>query len=170
MQTTVWSFTIRLALDLNPAINERTASNFMVFSFIAFFVGKFIANFLVTRFSTSKVLISYSIIGAALLVYVSFVPNMTAVYAAVIVSALFGPCWPTIYAETLKVVKDNKYTELAGAILVMAIVGGAFVPALQGYVSDLTGSLQISFLIPMLCFVYVAYYFFGELKKQKADQ
>lgn len=170
MQVTVWSFTIRLALDLNPDINERTASNFMVFSFIAFFVGKFIANFLMARFSPSKVLISYSIIGSALLAYVAFVPNMTAVYAAIVVSVLFGPCWPTIYAETLDVVKDKKYTELAGAILVMSIVGGAVVPAVQGFVSDLFGSMQIAFLVPMICFIYVGFYFFGQMKKQKTAE
>ncbi|WP_144553527.1 L-fucose:H+ symporter permease [Peribacillus simplex] len=170
MQVTVWSFTIRLALDLNPDINERTASNFMVYSFIAFFVGKFIANFLMTRFAPSKVLVCYSVIGTALLAYVSFVPNMTAVYAAVAVSMLFGPCWPTIYAETLEVVKDKKYTETAGAILVMAIVGGAFVPAVQGFASDLFGSMQTAFLVSMACFSYVGFYFFGEMKKQKTSE
>lgn len=165
MQVTVWSFTIRLALDLNPDINERIASNFMVFSFIAFFVGKFIANFLMTRFTPSKVLVVYSIIGSALLAYVSFVPNMTAVYAAVAVSMLFGPCWPTIYAETLDVVKEKKYTELAGAILVMSIVGGAVIPAAQGFASDLFDSMQLAFLIPMACFIYVGFYFYGKMKE-----
>ncbi|MGG1572550.1 L-fucose:H+ symporter permease [Fictibacillus sp. NRS-1165] len=164
MQVTVWSFTIRLALDLNPDFNERTASNFMVYSFIAFFVGKFIANFLMARFSPSKILFSYSIIGSALLAYVVLVPNMTAVYGAIAVSMLFGPCWPTIYAETLEVV-EKKYTETAGAILVMSIVGGAVIPALQGYASDVFGSMQTAFLVSMACFVYVGIYFFGEMKK-----
>lgn len=167
MQVTVWSFTIRLALDLNPAINERTASTFMVYSFSAFFAGKFIANFLMTRFSPAKVLVSYAIIGSALLAYVAFVPNMTAVYAAVAVSMLFGPCWATIYAETLEVIQDKKYTETAGAILVMAIVGGAFIPALQGFASDFFGSMQLAFLVSMACFIYVGFYFFGEMKTQK---
>ena len=36
LQTTVWSFTLRLALDVNPHINERFATNFVIFSFIAF--------------------------------------------------------------------------------------------------------------------------------------
>ncbi|MCM3707954.1 MULTISPECIES: L-fucose:H+ symporter permease [Cytobacillus] len=168
MQTAVWSFTIRLALDLNSDINERLASNFMVFSFIFFFIGKFVANFLITRFTASRVVFIYSIIGTALLAYVSLVPNMTAVYCAVAVSMLFGPCWPSIYAETLGVVKNKKYTETAGAILVMAIVGGAFIPAAQGFVSDLFNSLQLSFLVPMACFIYVGFYSFGIIK-QKAD-
>ncbi|RLQ92287.1 L-fucose:H+ symporter permease [Falsibacillus albus] len=167
MQVTVWSFTIRLALDLNSDFNERAASNFMVYSFIAFFAGKFIANFLMTRFSASKILFSYSIIGSALLAYVVLVPNLTAVYAAIAVSMLFGPCWPTIYAETLEVV-EKKYTETAGAILVMSIVGGAVIPAIQGYASDAFGSMQTAFIVSMGCFLYVGFYFFGEMKKQKA--
>ncbi|SFE65361.1 MFS transporter, FHS family, L-fucose permease [Bacillus sp. OV194] len=167
MQVAVWSFTIRLALDLNPDFNERTASNFMVYSFAGFFVGKFIANFLMARFSSSKVLFGYSILGSAMLAYVILVPNMTAVYAAIVVSMLFGPCWATIYAETLEVV-DKKYTETAGAILVMSIVGGAVIPALQGYASDAFGSMQTAFLVSMACFVYVGIYFFGEMKKQKS--
>ncbi|MFC0273184.1 L-fucose:H+ symporter permease [Metabacillus herbersteinensis] len=170
MQVAVWSFTIRLALDLNPDINERIASNFMVFSFIAFFVGKFIANFLMTRFTPSKVLVFYSIIGAAMLAYVSFVPNMTAVYAAVAVSMLFGPCWATIYAETLEVVKEKKYTELAGAILVMSLIGAAIIPVTQGFVSDHFNSMQLSFLIPMACFIYIGFYFFGKMKQNDATQ
>jgi len=168
MQVTVWSFTIRLALELNPDLNERVASNFMLFSFIAFFIGKFVANFLMARFSPAKVIVAYAIIGTAVLAYASFVPNMTAVYAAVAVSMLFGPCWATIYAETLEVVKEKKYTEIAGAVLVMSIVGGAFVPALQGLASDWFGSLQLSFLVPMLCFAAVGVHFFGKMKDSAA--
>jgi FHS family L-fucose permease-like MFS transporter len=163
MQTAVWSFTIRLALQLNPSYNERTASNFMIFGFIAFFIGKFLANFLMARFSSSKVVFAYSIIGTIILTYVSLVPNMTAVYGAVIVSLLFGPCWPTIYAETLQTV-DNKYKELAGAFLVMSIIGGAIIPAIQGLVSDLVGSMQLSFLISTSCFIYIGVHFYGEMK------
>ncbi|MFJ7677409.1 L-fucose:H+ symporter permease [Peribacillus sp. NPDC097206] len=164
MQTTVWAFTIRLALHLNPHINERTASNFMIYSFIGFFIGKFIANFLIARFSSSKILVIYAVFGSALLAYVAVVPNMTAVYAAIVVSMLFGPCWATIYAETLAVV-DKQYTEVAGAILVMSIVGGAVIPALQGLVSDTLGSMQYAFVVSMLCFVYIGIYFYREMKR-----
>ncbi len=58
---------------------------------------------------------------------------------------LFGPCWATIYAGTLDTV-DNEHTEMAGAVIVMAIVGAAVVPAVQGYVADMFHSLQLSFL------------------------
>ncbi|WP_413742010.1 L-fucose:H+ symporter permease [Sodalis sp. RH15] len=165
MQVAVWSFTIRLALNLGAA-NERDASNFMIYSFICFFAGKFIANFLMTRFMPQKVLIAYSILGVATLAYVVMVPNFTAVYAAVFVSVLFGPCWATIYAGTLDTV-DNKYTEVAGAIIVMAIVGAAVVPAIQGFVSDHLGSMKEAFSVSLLCFAYVGFYFWGELRNHQ---
>ena len=155
MQVAVWSFTIRLALELGD-INERDASTFMVYSFACFFIGKFIANILMTRFNPEKVLILYSIIGALFLVYVALAPSFSAVYVAVLVSVLFGPCWATIYAGTLDTV-DNEHTE-------MAVVGAAVVPAIQGYVADMFHSLQLSFLVSMLCFVYVGIYFWRESK------
>ncbi|MDM5336414.1 L-fucose:H+ symporter permease [Fictibacillus enclensis] len=170
MQTAVWSFTIRLALDMNSGINERAASNFMVYSFICFFAGRFIANFLMARFKPAKVLFCYSILGALTLAYVAFVPNTTAVYAAIGVSLLFGPCWPTIYGNTLEVVKDKKYTETAGGFLIMSIVGGAIIPAVQGYASDLFGSMQTAFLVSMACFLYIGFYFYGEMKNQETVQ
>lgn len=163
MQTTVWAFTIRLTLHLNPHINERTASNFMIYSFIAFFLGKFIANLLITKYSSSKILVVYAALGSILLAYVAFVPNMTAVYAAIVVSFLFGPCWATIFAETLEEV-DKEYTEVAGAVLVMAIVGGAVIPAVQGLVSDSLGNMQYAFIVSMLCFMYIGFYFYGKRK------
>ena len=135
----------------------------MVYSFACFFIGKFIANILMTRFNPEKVLILYSIIGALFLAYVSLAPSFSAVYVAVLVSILFGPCWATIYAGTLDTV-DNEHTEMAGAVIVMAIVGAAVVPAIQGYVADMFHSLQLSFLVSMLCFVYVGVYFWRESK------
>jgi FHS family L-fucose permease-like MFS transporter len=167
MQTTVWSFTIRLALTLDKTINERSASTFMIYSFIAFFLGKVIANFLMSKFHEAKVLLIYSILGCLSLIYVILVPNMTAVYATIVVSFLFGPCWATIFAKTLDAVEDKKHTETAGAIIVMSIIGGAVIPTVQGLVSDSIGSMQLSFVVPMICFALVAIYFYAEMKRFK---
>ena len=79
MQVAVWSFTIRLALTIDPNLNERLAVNFMVYSFICFFIGKFIANFLMAKFSPNKVLMVYSVIGSLFLLYISFVPDISVV-------------------------------------------------------------------------------------------
>ncbi|KRL41133.1 L-fucose:H+ symporter permease [Liquorilactobacillus nagelii] len=164
MQTTVWSFTIRLALDLNHSITDSDASTFMIYSYIAWFIGKLCANFLMNRFSLTKVLTIYSALGTVTLILTTFIPSMFAVWMAICTSFFFGPEWPTIYAHTLDTVEDKRFTETAGAFIVMAIVGGAVVPAIQGVVSDLTSSMQFSFIVPTICYVMVTIYFLFEYR------
>ena len=166
MQTAVWSFTIRLALDVNHHITDAAASNFMIYAYIVFFLGKVVATWLFTKFKATQVLLAYSLLGTTALLLATFAPGMIAVYAAVGASFFFGPQWPTIYAHTLDHVTDKRYTETAGAILVMAIVGGAVVPAIQGVVSDAVGSMQLSFLVPTIAFAIVSYYFAIEVKQE----
>lgn len=161
MQTTVWSFTIRLALNLGDNLTDSAASTFMIYSYVAWFAGKVLANFLMNRFSITKVLAFYSVFGTIALILTMSIPNMTAVIMAIAASFFFGPQWPTIYAHALDTVTDKKYNETAGAFVVMAIVGGAVVPAIQGAVSDMT-NMQFSFIVPMLCFLFVTVYWFLE--------
>lgn len=64
--------------------------------------------------------------------------------------------WPNIFSLALDgmgVLKSQ-----VSSLLVMAVVGGAVLPPLQGKIADLTGSLQISFLVPMAAYAYVAFY------------
>lgn len=164
MQTAVWSFTIRLALNLDESLNERSASNFMILAFIAFFSGKLLANLLMTRFNENLVLVAYSTAGVLALLYVVLVPSISAVYAAIIVSGLFGPCWATIYARTLDAIEDKRHTETGGAVIVMSIIGGAVVPVVQGLVSDTVGSMQASFSVNIFCFTAVLLYFLAEYR------
>lgn len=165
MQTAIWSFTIRLSLELGN-LNERSATNFMLYSFVCFFIGKFLANAFMTRFNPKLVLFVYSIIGTLILLYVSFVPNFTVIYAAILSSILMGPCWPTIFANNLEAV-DKKYIETAGAITVMSIVGGAIVPAIQGFVSDQLDSMQHAFIVSAFCFAIIGLYFFYEYQLEQ---
>ncbi|MCT3559163.1 L-fucose:H+ symporter permease [Lentilactobacillus buchneri] len=164
MQTTVWSFTIRLALNLNTSISDSNASTFMIYSYAAWFVGKLCANFLMKDHSVTGILTIFSALGTVTLILATTIPNMTAVWMAIAASFFFGPEWPTIYAHTLDTIEDKRFTETGGAIIVMAIVGGAVIPAIQGLVSDMTGSMQTSFIVPTLCYVIVTIYFFFEYR------
>ncbi len=168
VQTGVWSFTMRLALYMFPKFNERFVANFMLYSYVCFFVGRFLASYLLSRFSETKILSIYSFIGTLMIFYIALVPNITAIYAAIGVSLVFGPCWPTIFARTLEVVDDKRHTETASAFIVMAIVGGAIVPIFQGLLSDLT-NMQVSFLVPAFLMAVVCLYFLGEYRYDKKN-
>jgi FHS family L-fucose permease-like MFS transporter len=82
---------------------------------------------------------------------------------------LMGPCWPTIFGQTLDTIRDKRYQETGGAILVMAIVGGAVVPVIQGAVSDALGSLKMSFVVSAVCFLGILLYFRSNLRHHVTD-
>ena len=96
-------FTIRVALELYPGMNERQATNFMIAGFSCFLVGKFIANALIARYSAARVLVAYCGIGAVLLLVAAFGPAGTAIWFVIASNLLMGPCWPTIFGQTLGV-------------------------------------------------------------------
>lgn len=166
VQTGVWSFTMRLALDMFPSFNERFVAYFMLYSYVCFFIGRFLGSFLLSKFSETKVLSVYSILGTLTVLYITFVPNITAIYAAVVVSLLFGPCWPTIFARTLGTVEDKRHMETASAFIVMSIVGGAILPIFQGLISDMT-NMQFSFILGAVAFFIVSIYFISEMNYDK---
>lgn len=169
MQTAVWSFTIRLALTLNSHFNERYASNFMIYAYVAFFVGKFIANLLISKFGAGHVLLSYGVMGIVALLYVTLAHDVSALYALVLVSGLFGPGWATIYSETIKTVQVPAHRETAGAILVMSIVGGAILTLIQGAVADMT-DMSTSFSIDLIAFAVVAWFAKTMVRQEREAQ
>ncbi|RBP97328.1 L-fucose:H+ symporter permease [Bifidobacterium aemilianum] len=166
VQIGIWSFTIRLALEMFPHFSDRYAANFMLYSYVCFFVGRTVGSYLLTRFRETRLLTAFICVGVVLLLGTAFIHSIVAIWLAVAVSFFMGPAWPTIYSRTLETVEDRRYTETAGAFVVMAIVGGAVLPALQGLLSDAT-SMQFSFLLPAIEFALVAVYFLSEMKHDK---
>ncbi len=155
-QVGVWSFTIRLAMQMG-GMNERSASWFLITTFAAYFVGKLIANFLMRKMHPAKVLAIYGVLSILLLAYTILVPNISAVYAAVGVSIFLGPCWPTIYGLTIDGLGED--TGVGGSLLVMSIVGGGVIPIFQGLLSDAShGNMQLAYTVPLLCFVVIVAY------------
>lgn len=169
-QTGIWSFTMRLALNVSEQagapISDRESANYMMISYIIFFVGRISASYLLSKFRETRVLAVYMIVGCVVLVGTAFVPGMASVWLAVIVSLFLGPGWPTIYSRTLKTVEDRRHTETAGAIIVMALVGGAILPMAQGALSDAV-NMQFSFILPAIELLVVGLYFVSEFKRDK---
>ena len=147
-------------------ISDRDAANYMIISYIIFFAGRISASYLLSKFRETRVLAVYMVMGCVVLLGTAFIPGMIAVWLAVLVSLFLGPGWPTIYSRTLKTVEDRRHTETAGAIIVMALVGGAILPMAQGALSDAT-SMQFSFILPAIELLVVGVYFITEFKRDK---
>jgi FHS family L-fucose permease-like MFS transporter len=81
---------------------------------------------------------------------------MSAVIALVAISGFMSLMFPTIFGQAVAGLGAD--TKVGGSGLIMAILGGAVLTALQGIVSDATGSIHLSFIIPLLCFIVVLAY------------
>ena len=101
----------------------------------------------------------------ALLLVAIFTEGTVAMWSVIAIGLFNSIMFPTIF--TLAIAGLGKFTSQGSSLLVMAIVGGALIPPLQGIVADITGSLQFSFLIPMICYLYIAYYGFVGYKPKE---
>jgi FHS family L-fucose permease-like MFS transporter len=77
------------------------------------------------------------------------------IWAVVLIGFFHSIMFPTIFALSIK--NLGALTKRGSSLLVMAIVGGAFFPAIMGRISD-AASIQKAFLVPLLCYVYIVYF------------
>lgn len=152
-QVGVWSFLIRYAQVAAPGTSEQEAAGFLTLSLVAFMVGRFAGAALMGRIAALPLLIGFAAIAGLLCVFASFVHGTTGIWALVASSFFMSIMYPTIFAESVHGLGAR--TKSAAALLVMAIVGGAVVPAAMGLVSDRSGSIVHAMLVPALCFAVV---------------
>ena len=159
-QIMTWTFIIQYADNLG--INKATAQNYNIVAMILFLCGRFISTFLMKYVNGRKLLAIFGIgaglcaLGAVLIV------GMPGLYCLVGISIFMSLMFPTIYGIALENVSLQD-SSLGAAFLVMAIVGGALMPPLQGLIIDqgtLFGhpAVNVSYALPLLCFVVVTLY------------
>jgi len=108
------------------------------------------------KFISPRVLLLISGIGAFIaLLLVIYGKGYVGVYALIAVSGFMSLMFPTIYGLGIRGLGND--TKLAGSGLIMAILGGALITSVQGYVSDNT-NIYISFFVPLVCFAVIVVY------------
>jgi MFS transporter, FHS family, L-fucose permease len=154
-QIGVWSFTIRyVMLELN--LNEEDASVYYLASLILFTASRFISTWLMRYMTPSRLLALLSTLAVVFTLIVIFGSGYAGVYALVGISGCMSLMFPTIFGLSVRGLGED--TKLGGSGLIMAILGGAVLTAIQGQVSDLTGSIKISYFVPVICFLVVFYF------------
>lgn len=159
-QIMTWTFIIQYADYLG--INKATAQTYNIVAMTLFLSSRFIATFLM-RYVNTRVLLSLFAVGAGLCsLGAILIVGMPGLYCLVGISFFMSLMFPTIYGIALEGV-DSRDTTLGAAFLVMAIVGGALMPPLQGMIIDqqvVMGhpAVNVSFILPLLCFVIICVY------------
>ena len=159
-QIMVWTFIIQYADNLG--IDKATAQTYNICAMGLFLCSRFVSTVLM-RFFSSRTMLAVFGAGALLMSLGAIVfVGMPGLYCLVAISFFMSLMFPTIYGIALEDVKKED-TTLGAAFLVMAIVGGALMPPLQGAILDLESvagmpAVNISFILPLLCFLVVMAY------------
>ena len=154
-QIGVWSFTIRYVMR-ELGLNEEDAYTYYLASLVLFAISRFISTWLMRYMTPSKLLSLLVSLAMLFTLIVILGSGYVGVYALVGISGCMSLMFPTIFGLSVRGLGED--TKLGGSGLIMAILGGALLTALQGQVSDATSSIKISYLIPMICFVVILYF------------
>jgi FHS family L-fucose permease-like MFS transporter len=136
-------------------INEQTAARFVSFYWGGAMVGRFLGSAILRRVRADRML-AIAAFAACILVCVSMLTfGHVAMWSIILVGFFNSIMFPTIF--TLGIAKLGPLTGDGSGILVMAIVGGAILPVIQGSLADHLG-IHHAFILPVLCYLYIAYY------------
>jgi FHS family L-fucose permease-like MFS transporter len=158
-QIMCWTFIIHYAEHLG--ISKSTAQNYNIIAMIIFLSSRFISTLLMKYVNSRKLLMMFAIGGMVTISGTILIEGMFGLYCLMATSAFMSLMFPTIYGIALEGVGED--TTLGAAGLVMAIVGGALMPPLQGAIIDLgtvgwLPAVNFSFILPFVSFIVIATY------------
>lgn len=174
-QIMCWTYIYQYAESLG--ISNQNAVNYAYAALIIFLIGRFLCTYLLKFLPAGKLLVILGLGAVLCCLGVIFIQGIGGLYALVFTSFCMSLMFPTIYGIALKGLGED--AKPASAFLVMAIVGGAFMPILQGMILDLGGAgytdirllgvpeVNFSFFLPLICFLVVVTYGYRSLKTSR---
>ncbi len=140
---------------------EVLSQRYNIIAMIIFCVSRFVCTWLMRYFKSYKMLTVFALAGIVLTAGVIFMKGRLGLCCLVGISACMSLMFPTIYGIALHDVGED--AKLGAAGLIMAILGGSVLPPLQARIIDGTGviglpSVNVSFIVPLLCFVVIVCY------------
>ena len=156
-QIMCWTFIIQYADRLG--IPKETAQNYNIVAMGVFLSGRFISTFLMKYINSRKLLMIFALGGITTMAGTIFLQGMGGLYCLIATSAFMSLMFPTIYGIALEGIGEDATLGAAG--LVMAIVGGALMPPIQGAIIDQGSVLgmpavNFSFILPLISFIVIA--------------
>ena len=168
-QIMVWTFIIQYADHLG--INKATAQMYNIIAMSLNLSGRFIGTYIMKFVNTHRLLTLFGVGASVCTIGAICIEGMIGLYSLILISLFMSIMFPSIYGIALENV-DTQDTKLGAAFLVMAIVGGALMPPLQGMIIDLESiggypAVNFSFILPLVCFGIVTLYGYRSYKARK---
>jgi FHS family L-fucose permease-like MFS transporter len=136
-------------------MSEQQAAKYVSWYWGGAMVGRFIGSALMAKFSPRRLLALFAAINALLVLTTMLSSGGLAMYSIIAIGLFNSIMFPTIFA--LGIERLGPMTSKASSLLIMAIVGGAILPFVQGVFADHIG-LQHAFFLPLLCYLYIVFY------------
>lgn len=155
-EVSIGSFLVSFLGEENiAAMEEAEAAKYIAYYWGGAMVGRFIGAAIMQKVAAGK-LLAFNAIGSACLLSIAIVGSGALAMWSVLLVGLFNSImFPTIFS--LGVNRLGAMRSKGSGILCLAIVGGAIVPLLQGVIADTIG-IQLAFILPLLCYAYIAFY------------
>ncbi len=165
-QIMCWTYVYQYAETLG--IDAKSAVWYGLAGYIVFLIGRTIGTALMSKIDSGKLLMYFGFGGMLTLIGAIFLPEMLGIYSLIATSLFMSIMFPTIYGIALE--GQGEDAKFGAAFLVMAIVGGALLPYLQGYMLDFGGvgyedvtflgvsEMRFSFVLSLGCLLVVALY------------
>ena len=153
------------ALEHTAGLSHDKAAGYLSIYWGGAMVGRFIGAGLMNKIAPNKYLaFNASMAVGLLLLAIAAGGGAVTQWALLLIGFFNSIMFPTIFSLGTKGL--GKFTGAASGIISTAIVGGALVPVLQGFVIDHVG-LMISYVIPAVCYVYIVFF---ATRGYKADE
>lgn len=136
-------------------MEEEAAAKFVTYYWTGALIGRFVGVALMLVVAGNMMLFFNAAMATLLVMVAVLTDGMVAGWAIVGVGLFNSLMFPTIFS--LAIAKLGPLASRGSGLLCTAIIGGAFIPLFQGYLADTIG-LQVSFVLPALCYIYIAFY------------
>ncbi len=140
---------------IGEGLTEQQATHYVSLYWGGALVGRLVGTFLLAKFDPRRLLGIFALIVMGLLAVTMLGTGNLAKWSVVSVGLFNSIMFPTIFA--LAIGGLGPLTGQGSSLLVMAIVGGAVIPLAVGWLADQYG-LQASFLLPLLCYLFIVFY------------
>lgn len=155
-EVAIGSFLVNyLSQNFIGGFSEAKAGGMVALYWGGAMVGRFIGSAVMKKIPANKVLAFNAIIAIVLVVISMMTVGHLAMYTILAVGLFNSVMFPTIFC--LAIEDLGVHTNQGSGILCAAIVGGAIIPVVQGFIADKVG-IHHCFIIPVLCYIFIAFY------------
>ena len=144
------------AIDTAAGFTKAVGAVLVASYWFGSLVGRVLGIPLLLRLPGRALLVGVCAAGAALVGASVLTRGETALWLVVLCGLMNAIIWPVIFP--LAITGLGRFTKQGSSYLIMAIVGGALIPPLMGFISTHGGGLRVAFIVPMLCYAYLLFY------------